>query len=175
MSEENLDQSIRAVLSGQDSITLPAELTREGKEEGVGKSLYAQIQNMTVIEKIKLALKGNKDARTLLLRDPNRAVRRFVLQNPRITDEEVVALVRNRGTEDELLRLVAGNREWSKYYQVKLGLVENPHTPLALALPLLPLLQERDVRNLARSKNVPAVISTQAKRLILQRDARRGS
>ena len=78
---------------------------------------------MAVIEKIKLALKGNKDARTLLLRDPNRTIRRFVLQNPRTTDEEIVALVRNRGTEDDLLRVVAGRREWVKQYQIKLGLV----------------------------------------------------
>lgn len=174
MREENLDKSIRAVLSGQDSITLPVELTEESKEEGVVKSLYAQIQSMMVIEKIKLALRGNKEARTLLLRDSNRTVQRFVLQNPRITDEEIVALARNRGTDDELLRLVAGNREWIKHYQVKLGLVENPRTPLAVAMHLLPLLQERDIRSLAKSKSVPAAVSTQAKRFVLQKDERRG-
>jgi hypothetical protein len=176
MSEENLDPSVHEVLSGLDNRVLPAELKEENKPEGASKSLYVQIQTMTVSEKTKLALRGNKGARTLLLRDPSRTIRRYVLQNPRITNEEIVALVRNRGTEDELLRVVAGNRDWIKYYQVKLvklGLVENPHTPLAVAMHLLPLLQKRETRNLARSKNVPTVISTQAKRLMLQKDSRR--
>lgn len=173
MREADLDENIRTVLSGQDAIALPAELTEEGKGDGIGKSLYAQIQSMTVIEKIKLALRGNKEARSLLLRDSNRMVQRFVLQNPRITDEEIVALVKNRGTDDDLLRLVAGNKEWTKNYQVKLGLVENPRTPLAIAMHLLPLLQERNIRGLAKSKNVPTAISAQAKRLILQKEGGR--
>ena len=173
MKEENLDQHIHEVLSGQDSIPLPAELTKESKEEGVGKSLYGQIQRMTVIEKIKLALKGNKETRTLLLRDSNRIVQNFVLQNPRITEEEITALACNRNTEGELLRRVADNREWIKYYPVRLGLTGNPRTPLAIALHLLPPLRERDIRDLARSKNVPIAVSTQAKRLILQRGRKR--
>ena len=123
---------------------------------------------MTVIEKIKLALKGNKETRTLLLRDSNRIVQNFVLQNPRITEEEITALACNRNTEGELLRRVADNREWIKYYPVRLGLTGNPRTLLAIALHLLPPLRERDIRDLARSKNVPIAVSTQAKRLILQ-------
>ncbi len=170
---EGLDEGIRAVLAGQDSIVLPAELTEEHPRGVVAKSLYVQIQSMSIIEKIKLALRGNKEARTLLLRDANRLVQRFVLQNPRITEEEVIALVKNRGTDGELLRLVAGSQEWMKNYQVRLGLVENPRTPLAIALPLLAMLQERDLRNLARSKNVPTAIATQARRYVLQREGRK--
>ena len=119
--------------------------------------------------RLKLALHGNREARVLLIRDSNRMVRRFVLRNPRISDEEVIAVSKNRTVDDELLRMIADGREWTKNYQVRLALVTNPKTPLVVALRFLSSLLERDIRLLAKSKNVSATIATQAKRLVAQR------
>src|SRR5437773_11593292 len=101
---------------------------------------------MTVAERIKLALRGNREARMLLSRDPNRLIRRFVLQNPRIADDEIIAIAKNRSADDELLRIVADSRDWTKNYQVRHALVTNPKTPLVLALRFVSSLHERDIR-----------------------------
>ena len=112
---------------------------------------------------------GNREARALLLRDSNKLIRRFVLKNPRVNDDEVIAVAKNRSADDDLLRVIAETRDWTKNYQVRLSLVTNPKTPLTLALRFLSGLYERDIRTLAKSKNVSATITAQAKRIVLQR------
>jgi len=136
----------------------------------VNKSLYAQILNMTVGERIKLALKGNRDARMILIRDPNRLIQRFVLQNPRITDDEVVMVARNRNVDTDLLRAIGDHKHWPRNYQVRLALVTNPKTPVAIALHYVNSLMERDLRFLAKSKNVSSAVVSQVRRLLLQRE-----
>ena len=165
-------QAIAASIErGGDPYVVPDEMLVEPEpDKPVNKSLYNQIVHMTVGERVKLALKGNRDARMILIRDPNRLIQRFVLQNPRITDEEIVMVARNRNLDADLLRLIGEHKYWPRNYQVKLALVTNPKTPLAVALHFVSSLMERDIRFLAKSKNVSATITTQARRLILQRE-----
>jgi len=122
---------------------------------------------MTIAEKIKLALRGNKDARSILIRDTNKLIRRLVLLNPRMSDGEVVAVARNRSADEELLRLITEKREWIRNYQVRLALATNPKTPLVLALKQLGSLGERDLRQIAKSRNVSQTVAAQARRLIM--------
>jgi len=163
--ERALEELAARIERGEDDIPIPEPLVVEPPpQDEETRSLYARIRSMTVGERIKLALKGNRDARVLLLRDPTRIVQRFVLQNPRITEEEILMACKNRNTDGEILRIIGGNREWLKNYQIKLALVQNPKTPLAIALHLVPSLLERDMRLLAKSKNVPVAVSTSARR-----------
>ena len=99
--EEAVAESVRA---GTDAIAVPSALLEEKPVEQ--RSLVDRIRDMTVSERIKLALRGNKESRMILLRDSNKLIRRFVLQNPRITDEEIIALSKNRSADEELLRLL---------------------------------------------------------------------
>lgn len=164
-----------AVEAGTDGIAVPEALVEDpppGKP--VEASLLLQLQSMTVSEKIKLALRGNREARMLLLRDSNKMIRRFVLQNPRIGDEEIIAVAKNRSADDDLLRMIGESREWTKNYQVRISLVTNPKTPLVLSLRFLGGLNERDIRMLAKSKNVSATVSTAAKRIIHQKTGGQG-
>ncbi|MFQ5667925.1 MAG: hypothetical protein ACE5I7_16040 [Candidatus Binatia bacterium] len=155
---------------GEDPYTVPEELLTESKErKPAGKSLYVQILNMTVGERIKLALKGNRDARMILIRDPNRLIQRFVLQNPRISDDEVVQIARNRNLDGDLLRKIGEHKHWPRNYQVRTALVTNPKTPLATALHFVNSLTERDIRFLAKSKHVPAAVVNQARRILMQK------
>src|SRR5207247_8156114 len=131
------------------------------------RSRYAQILTMKIAEKLKLALRGNKDARSILIRDASKLIRRFVMQNPRMSDTEVIAIARNRSSDEELLRIIVERREWMRNYQVRLALATNPKTPLAVALRQLPTLGERDLRMLAKSRNVPQPVVAQARRLVL--------
>jgi hypothetical protein len=159
-----------AVEAGTDGIVVPRGLIDEPEgEAAVEKSLLQRLQEMPVSEKIKLALRGNRETRGLLLRDSNRMIRRFVLQNPRLADDEIIAISKNRSADEELLRLIAENRDWTKNYQVKLSLTTNPKTPLVLALRFVSGLNDRDIRALAKSKNVSATVAAQAKRLVLNK------
>ena len=173
MSDEDTEfQAIaESVERGDDPYVVPQELIDE-PEEGtpLNKSLYQQILHMAVGERIKLALKGNRDARNILIRDPNRLIQRFVLQNPRVTDDEIATVARNRNTDVELLRKIGEHKNWPRNYQVKLALVSNPKTPMATALHLVGSLSERDIRFLAKSKNVSTTVVAQARRILFQRE-----
>jgi hypothetical protein len=165
------------VHAGTDAIVVPDDLVREPAEPQetphAEQALWLRIRSMSVAEKVKLALRGNKDARGLLLRDTNRVIPRLVLQNPRITEEEILTLAKDRNADEELLRLIAENREWTKIYAVRHALVENARCPSGRALQLLPSLSERDISRLAKSKQVPNVISMQARRIMFQQMQRR--
>lgn len=167
---EDLEQLADDIQHDRDAIVVPAPLVDEAAAgTAITKSLAAEIQEMTVGQRLKLALKGNRDARTILMRDASRMVQRFVLANPRITDEEIIALCKNRSIERELLDQICRRKEWLQNYQIKLALTLNPKTPLALVTHLVPQLLPRDLRALAKSKNVPSVVCGMAKRLVLQR------
>jgi hypothetical protein len=167
---ESLAQLADEIQQGRDTIVVPQELVEElPPERKVPRNLAAEIQTMAVGERLKLALKGNRDARQILIRDASRIVQRFVLLNPRITDDEIIALAKNRSIDRELLDQICKRKEWLANYQVKLALATNPKTPLPLAVRLVPSLLPRDLRALAKSKNVPAAVNGLAKRLVIER------
>jgi len=122
------------------------------------KSTLQLIQDMSVAEKMDLARKGSKEERTILMRDANRLVQLAVVQSPKITDAEILQVAGNRQVDDEVLRFIAGKREWLQNYQVTVALTTNPKTPLALALKLVGSLRVRDLDQLARSKGVPRAL-----------------
>ncbi len=146
---------------------------REEKEivtEAEKESLYKRIQHLNVSGKIKLALLGNKEARDILLKDSNKLVSSTVLKNPRITEDEIVKVVNSRSASDDLIRQVAHNKEWLKKYTVKLGMVNNPKTPLTVALRLLNQLNEKDVQHIAKSKNVSSALAAAARKTVMQKE-----
>ena len=66
----------------------------------------------------------------------------------------------------ELISEIARNREWTRSYKVKRSLAVNPKTPLDKSMRFLNTLSYKDVRDIARSKNVPSALAIQAKRLV---------
>jgi hypothetical protein len=133
--------------------------------EETRKLNFAQrIVKMSISEKIKLATKGNKEARGYLLRDSNKLVAVAAIRSPKITDPEILAIANSRQAHDDVLRVVCANREWVKLYPVKLALVKNPKVPLPIAMKFLSTLRESEVRELARDKNVPSGIQMMAKK-----------
>jgi len=177
MAPSSLDDEIEALAEqirlGEDEIALPDELLRElGLDAAQARNLFNLIQQMSIGERLKLALKGGRDARAILIRDSNKIVQRFVLENPRLTEDEVAGMVKNRNTDSEVLRYVGDNREWTRNYQIRLGLTSNPKTPIGIALGFVSGLAERDVRMLAKSKNVSSAIASKARRLLVEREKR---
>lgn len=161
-----------------DRIDVPEELLQEEEEQPEQperKSLSAQIREMTVAQRIKLAFKGNKEARMLLLRDPVPMIQRFVLKNPRITEDEILGLAKDRNCDKDLIRTISESRDWTRSYAIRRGLVENPKCPLPTAIRFLATLRERDIRSLARSRNIPTTVTAQARRILYQREQARKS
>jgi hypothetical protein len=176
-----------APLSGEDSaatlmVEYRAELAHEAEGEGSTTpptpeqeqkrlTMTQRVLRMSVAQKIKLATLGNREARTLLLRDSNRLVSLAAAQSPRITDGEILGLANSRTTSADVLRYVYEKRDFLKVYALRAALVKNPKVPLPTALKLLPTLQEKDIKELARDRNVPATVMAQAKAWMMKRDA----
>ncbi len=134
-------------------------------------SVTQRIAKMSVSEKIKLATLGNKEARTLLLRDSNKLVSMAAATSPRITDGEIIGLANSRTVNADVLRYVYSNREFLRNYAIKISLVKNPKVPLPTALKMLFTLQEKDIKELSRDRNVPQTIQSQAKAFMMKKEA----
>jgi len=134
----------------------------EEKEE----TLFQKVQKMSTSEKIKLALRGDKEIRSLLVRDGERTVQLAVVNNPRITDSEIISIANSRNMHEEVLRRIGASREWLKLYPVRLALVQNPKTAATISLKLLTTLTVKDLRLIAKSKSVPSMIAQAALRLL---------
>lgn len=138
----------------------------EGDErpEFGAKSLFQEIQDMTVSEKLDFARKCSKEGRAILIRDSNKLVQMAVIASPKITDSEVLSIANNRQINEDVLRHIAGDREWMKNYQVKVALVNNSKTPLPIAMKLVTALNQKDLASLAKSKSVARALVIAAHR-----------
>lgn len=132
-------------------------------------ALIRRIMLMKVKDRMKLGMKGDREARTILIRDSNRIVAQAVINNPRITDQEVESIASMRTVSDEVLRLIAMNRAWARQYPIIHNLARNPRTPLPTAIQILPRLQTRDLKSISQNRNVPEAVRRQALRLTTAR------
>jgi hypothetical protein len=145
---------------------LVAEATAEaGASAPERVALIRRIMLMKVKDRMKLGMKGDREARSILIRDSNRVVAQAVINNPRITDQEVEAIAAMRTVSDEVLRIIAMNRAWARQYPIIHNLARNPRTPLPTAMTILMRLQTKDLKNLSQNRNVPEAVRRQALRL----------
>ncbi|MGH9972044.1 MAG: hypothetical protein ACREBG_30225 [Pyrinomonadaceae bacterium] len=135
----------------------------EGAPERI--ALIRRVMNMNVRDRVKLARKGDREARSILIRDPNRVVAAAVINNPRITDQEVENIAGMRTVSDEVLRLIALNRHWARSYPIIHGLVRNPRTPIPTSIGILPRIRTKDLQHLSQNRNVSEAVRRQATRL----------
>ncbi len=147
----------------------------ESKDEGEieAKSLFQRVQRMTVSEKIQFALRAGKDARSLLLKDPNRQVYLAVLSGPKITEDEILTIAQSRNVSDEILRAIGKNKEWIKNYSILLALVSNPKTPVGISMTFLPAVRHKDLALLAKNRNLPEAVRSGANRLVIAKQKQR--
>ncbi len=122
---------------------------------------------MTVPEKVKCAMKGTREMRAVLIRDPNRMVASAVLSCPKVTEQEVETFARMANVSDDILRTIGATRGWMKNYNIMLGLTRNPKTPLAMSLTLLHRLNDRDLRALSIDRNVPEPLRIAARKKVV--------
>ena len=128
-------------------------------------SLIRRVMFMNAKDRMKLAMKGDREARSILIRDSNRVVATAVIQNPRVTDQEVENIAAMRTVADEVLRLIALNRNWARSYPIIHNLVRNPRTPIPTVISTLPRIRTKDLKNLSQNRNVSEATRRQALRL----------
>ncbi|CAN5548963.1 hypothetical protein BH10ACI3_BH10ACI3_21390 [soil metagenome] len=146
------------------------ELQSEEEEiPGERISMINRIMKMGVKDRVKLGMKGDREARNILIRDPNRLVSSAVVNNPRISEQEVEMIASMRSISEDILRLVASNRQWSRSYNVMHNLAKNPRTPMANVLTIMSRLQLRDLTGLSKNRNVSDAVRRQAQRLLTAR------
>lgn len=128
-------------------------------------SLIRRIMFMTTRDRMKLAMKGDREARSILIRDSNKIVSSAVVNNPRITDHEIENISAMRTVADEVLRLIALNRNWARSYSIIHNLARNPRTPIPTVVNLLPRIRTKDLHSLSQNRNVSETVRRQALRL----------
>jgi hypothetical protein len=149
-----------------------ADLSLEGLPvEGDARQveIHKRISSLTVRDKIKYALFGNREIRAVLVRDANKEVARSVLHSPKLTENEVESIAAMRAVAEDILRDIGNSREWTRSYAVVQSLVRNPKTPPAVSQRLLFRLRTKDLMQLSRDRSIPDAVRYNATRALNQR------
>ncbi len=161
-----IEKLIREVFESEDNFS--QEFLVDPDEELSSNrrvSLTNRIHKMRVLDKMRLALKGNIEARQILIKNANKMIQECVLRNPRTTIEEVIRFAKDKTMREELIRVVTLHKEWTKNYEVVHQLCWNPKTPITTALKLLNRLNIKDVIAISKSKQVPGMLAVTARKI----------
>jgi len=161
--EEMLVESAEQIAANVQAVINAEKLEGDISPERV--SLIRRVMFMTVKDRVKLAVKGDREARGILIRDSNKIVATGVIHNPRITDQEVESIAAMRTVAEEVLRLIGMNRAWARSYPIIHNLARNPRTPMATAVQILPRIRTRDLKAISDNRNVSEAVRRQAYRL----------
>ena len=141
-------------------------LTVEEQGQADKVNVVQKIYTMNTAEKLITALKGSREERAILIRDPNRLVSSAVLGSPRITEAEIEAISGMKNVSDEVLRKIGTDRDHVKRYAVVSNLVRNPRCPIGIALTLVPRLNPRDLKGVSVDRNVPEAVRKHATKFV---------
>jgi hypothetical protein len=154
----------------------PAEdLSLEGlpeETEARQTEIAKRISGLPMREKIRYALFGTREIRSMLIRDSNKEVARTVLRSPKLTGNEVETIAAMRGVAEDILREIGQSRTWTKSYSVVQNLVKNPKTPPTISQNLMFRLRAPDLLQLSRDRSVSDAVRYNASRALRTRAAR---
>lgn len=138
-------------------------------DEGVRGSLQNFIAGLAVPERVELAAKGNKEVRQILSRDPNKIVARAVMYSPRLSEADVVSYAASALTNDEVLRIIAENREYMNNHNLLWLVISNPRSPVSAAMRFLLRLNVNELNLISHNRSISALVRREAKRLAIRR------
>ena len=161
--------------AAMDEVAPPSvTLTELEKTDERAAALWTRLHHMSVAEKVRLAFRGDRTIRMLLVRDRNKLICAAVMRNPRMSEQEAEAIAGMRNVDDEVLRILGSRRDWIGKYKILLTLVRNPKAPIGVVLPFINRLTLRDLKGLKDDKGVQQVVRETAKKLYLSRGAKSG-
>lgn len=132
--------------AGVEDAAVPADETQEKKQNA-----WDRMRGLSQMEKILLAVKAERSDRALLLQDNDPRVLLSLLRNPRLTVDEVSRLARSSFLTYQIADVIMKAAQWMGNLDVRMGLIQNPKTPPAFSLRILPTLPESEVRAIARA------------------------
>lgn len=162
--EELISESLSDAAANAQRI-IENERLESGEVNAERVSLIRRIMFMNTRDRMKLAMKGDREARSILIRDSNKVVCSAVVNNPRITEQEIENIAAMRTVSDEVLRLIAMNRSWARSYPIIHNLARNPRTPIPTAMNILNRIRTKDLQNISQNRNVSETVRRQAYRL----------
>lgn len=166
--EEFYEETYEQRLANVERVISESQMeNREVPPERV--ALIRRIMLMSVKDRVKLGIKGDREARAILIRDSNKVVASAVMHNPRITENEVEAIAAMRTVSDEVLRYISMNRAWTRSYPIIHNLARNPRTPIASAIGIMTRLRTKDLQQMTQNRNVSENVRRQAFRLLATR------
>lgn len=145
------------------------QLGADDDRESVGQ----KVTKMGFSARLKAAVKGSREMRAILIRDPNKMIAASVLSSPKVSESEVETFARMANVSEEVLRIIGHNRAWMKNYGVVLGLTKNPKTPLGMSMNLMARLNDRDLNQLSVDRNVPEALRIAARKKIIASTSKR--
>lgn len=165
----------RAAVVEAEVVEVPSvTLSEEEVSDDRSARLWSRLHLMSVSEKVRLAYRGDRMVRMLLVRERNKLICSAVMRNPRMSEPEAEAIAGMRNVDDEVLRLLSQRRDWMGKYQILLALCRNPKAPLGVVLPLINRLILRDLKGLKDDRGVPQVVREMARKLFLTRSKKAG-
>ncbi len=140
----------------------------DGDADDDRQSGTQELAAMTFPQRLKAAMKGTREQRAILIRDPNKMICASVLSSPKVSTPEIEGFARMQNVSEDVLRIIGGNRGWLKSYGVIIALTKNPKTPLAMSMNLMARLQDRDLAKLSVDRNVPEALRIAARKRMVQ-------
>lgn len=125
-----------------------------------------KLSSLSVTQRIRIAYRGNREERLFLVRDVNRLVAMAVLKSPKTREADVEVIANMKSVSEDVLRVIGQRRAWMRKYTILSSLVRNPRAPLDITLPLLNRLTQRDMKLLAKDRNIPEAIRNNARRVV---------
>lgn len=157
------DDGVTPLLDTGDDAVLPTgAAVKDGDEDP------QVLSSLTIVERMKLAMKGTRTQRAVLVRDSNKLVSAAVLSSPKLTESEVEAFAKMGNVSEDVLRVIGNNRAWTKNYTVIAALTRNPKTPPAITMQLVQRLNDRDIKALSNDRNVPEAVRLVARKFVVK-------
>lgn len=156
------DPLIETTAAGEPAI--PEVDADAAQSEEARASVSQQLANMNFPQRLKAAVKGSREVRAILIRDPNKMISASVLSSPKVSEQEIETFARMANVAEDILRIIGTNRAWIKNYGIVVGLTKNPKTPLGMSMNLMSRLNDRDLNMLSVDRNVPEALRIAARK-----------
>lgn len=149
-----------------DTLSDMPELSDLPEDPGPGGSDHKSLSSLSVLDRMKLAMKGTREQRSVLVRDSNKLVSAAVLSSPKVNEAEIEAFTKMGNVSEDVMRIIGQNRAWTKNYGIILGLCKHPKTPPALAMSFVQRLHEKDLKMLVTDRNAKEGLRLLAKKML---------
>jgi hypothetical protein len=165
--QPDLDEPLLDAAAGENDEAL------FGSDADDRETAMQRLQKMNFTDRLRAAVKGTREMRSILIRDTNKMIAAAVLSSPKLSEPEIEAFAKMANVSEDVLRTISNNRAWMKNYAIALSLAKNPKTPLATSLHIMPRLNDRDLAQLSVDRNVPEPLRIAARKKVVAKQAGR--